>query len=70
MPAGYGSSSWRASIRNGRVPRAIRLIRPSSSSSITSAISHAQPIGRSPSSAIQTMPNSDPSSRQRPIIVL
>ena len=27
--------------------------------STTSAISHAQPIGRSPSSAIQTMPNSD-----------
>ena len=70
MPAGYGSSSWRVSIRNGRVPRAIRLMRPSSSRSTTSAISHAQPIGRSPSSAIQTIPNSDCSSRQRPIIVL
>jgi hypothetical protein len=70
VPAGYGSSSWRASIRNGRVPRATRLMRPSSSSSRTSAISHAQPIWRSPSSAIQTIPNSDGSVRQRPIIVL
>ena len=70
MPAGYGSSSWRVSIRNGRVPRAIRLIRPSSMRSTTSATSHAQPIGRSPSSAIQTIPNSISSSRQRSIIVL
>ena len=62
---GYGSSSWRASIRNGRVPRATRLSRPSGIRSSTSAISHAQPIGRSPSSASQTIPNSDSSSRQR-----
>ena len=54
----------------GRVPRATRLMRPSSSSSSTSAISQAQPIVRSPSSAIQTIPNSDPSLRTRPIIVL
>ena len=33
-------------------------------------LSHAQPIGRSPSSASQTIPNSDSSSRQRAIIVL
>ena len=70
MPAGYGSSSWRASIRNGRVPRATRFMRPSGIRSSTSAISHAQPIVRRPSSATQTIPNSDSSSRQRPIIVL
>jgi hypothetical protein len=45
-------------------------MRPSSICSSTSAISHAQPIERSPSSATQTIPNSDSSSRQRPIIVL
>ena len=45
-------------------------MRPSSISSSTSAISHAQPIVRRPSSAIQTIPNSDGSVRQRPIMVL
>ena len=45
-------------------------MRPSGIRSSTSAISHAQPIGRSPSSASQTIPNSDSSSRQRAIIVL
>ena len=70
MPAGYASSSWRASIRNARVPRATRFRRPSGMRSSTSAISHAQPTGRSPSSDTQTIPNSPSSSRTRAIIVL
>jgi len=69
-PAGYASSSWRSSMRNTRVPRAIRLIRPSSVVSRISAISHAHPTSRSPSSETQTMPNSDPSARQRPTMAL
>jgi hypothetical protein len=46
------------------------LIRPSGIRSSTSAISHAQPVSRNPSSASQTIPNSDSSSRQRAIIAL
>ncbi len=38
--------------------------------SSTSAISHAQPTGRRPSSATQTIPNSPSSSSTRAIIVL
>ncbi len=70
MPAGYGRRSSRSTIENGRVPRAIRFMRPSSIRSSTSLTSQAQPIGRRPSSESQTIPNSSSRSMQRAIIVL
>ena len=51
-------SSWRSTIRNGRVPRVRTFRRPSSMRSSTSAISQAQPIPFVPASVSQTMPNS------------
>ena len=65
-----GRWPWRSSTRNGRVPRTISFILPSSIRSSTWSIAHAQPTSRRPSSDNHTIPNSRLCPMHSSIIVL